>query len=258
MPSCARIEPLITPFVDGQLPPGDAQVVQTHIRLCALCRSRVAAERAVSELLHTRRRDLCEEQAPSTLRARCRSQCEQARLRPVASGARMAWWRAGRISPLTMAAGFVLVVVSATAYRAIVGPTQVIAAELTADHVKCFMMNAVLGTHETSEGVHSEMESGFGWDAHLPEHPERADLELVGSRPCLYERGKIAHIMYRHHGVPVSVYMLPGTERADDFRKIFGHEAAIWSDGHRTFVLIARAPRAEVERMVTFVQASLR
>jgi anti-sigma factor RsiW len=258
MPSCALIEPLITPFVDGQLPPVDVQAVQTHIQLCATCRSRVVAERAVSELLRTRRHDLCGEHAPSTLRARCRSQCDAARGTPLASSARLAWWRPRRLSPLTMAAGFVLVVAGAATFRATVGSTPVIAAELTADHVKCFMMNAVLGTHETSDAVHSEMESGFGWDARLPEHPERADLELVGSRPCLYERGKIAHIMYRHHGVPVSVYMLPGTERADEFRKIFGHEAAIWSEGHRTFVLIARAPHAEVERMVTFVQASLR
>jgi anti-sigma factor RsiW len=257
MPSCALVEPLITPFVDGQLPPAEAQVIQAHIRLCALCRSRVSAERSVSELLRSRRHELCGEPAPSTLRARCHSQCVQARL-TTASRSRATWWRAGRISPLTMAAGFVLVVAGATAYRATVGSTQVIAAELTADHVKCFIMNAVLGTHETSEGVHSEMASSFGWDVHLPEHPQQADLELVGSRPCLYERGKIAHIMYRHHGVPVSIYMLPGTERADEFRKTFGHEAAIWADGHRTFVLIARAPREEVERMVTFVQASLR
>jgi anti-sigma factor RsiW len=254
MRNCASIEPLITPFVDGQLAAVDAQAVQTHIRLCAPCRSRVVAERSVFELIRARRQELCGEHAPSALRARCRSHCDQALVAPFASRSR---WRS-RISPLTMAAGFVLVIAGAAAYRATVGSTQVIAAELTADHVKCFMMNAVLGTHETAEGVHTEMESGFGWDAHLPEHPEQADLELVGSRPCLYERGKIAHIMYRHHGVPVSVYMLPGTDRSDEFRTIFGHEAAIWSDGQRTFVLIARAPRAEVERMVTFVQASLR
>jgi anti-sigma factor RsiW len=258
MPSCTSIEPLITPFVDGQLAALDAQAVQTHIGLCAICRSRVVAERSVSELLRARRHDLCAEHASSALRARCKLQCDRAGAIPFAARRRMTWWRSGRLSPLTMAAGFILVVASAVTYRATVGSTEVIAAELTADHVKCFMMNAVLGTHDTVEGVRIDMEDGFGWDAHLPEHPEQADLELVGSRPCLYERGKIAHIMYRHHGVPVSVFMLPGTERSADLRRVFGHEAAIWSDSHRTFVLIARAPRADVEQMVTFVQASLR
>jgi anti-sigma factor RsiW len=257
MPSCASIEPLITPFVDGQLPAVDAEAVDAHIRLCAPCRSRVVAERSVSTLLRTRRHELCAEHAPTALRARCLSQHDRAPITSPASRSRWSGWRSGRMS-LTMAAGIVLIVASAAAYRATGGSTQVIAAELTADHVKCFMINAVLGTHETSEGVHMKMASGFGWDAHLPEHPEQADLELVGSRPCLYERGKIAHIMYRHRGVPVSVYMLPGTERSEEFRRIFGHEAAIWSDAQRTFVLIARAPHADVERMVTFVQASLR
>jgi anti-sigma factor RsiW len=258
MPSCASIEPLITPFVDGQLPPVDAQSVQAHIRLCAMCRSRVVAERSVTELLRARRHELCMEHAPATLRARCRSHRDASRLTAVAGRSPLMRWRTTRFSPLTMAAGLVVIIAGGATYRATVGSTQVIAAELTADHVKCFMMNAVLGTHDTPQGVHDAMERSFGWKAHLPEHPEQADLELVGSRPCLYERGKIAHIMYRHHGVPVSVYMLPGTERSDEFRQALGHEAAIWSDADRTFVLIARAPRAEVEQMVSFVQASLR
>ncbi len=40
--------------------------------------------------------------------------------------------------------------------------------------------------------------------------------------------------------------------------EVLGHEAAIWSAGDRTFVLIARDPPAEVARMVSFVQAGLR
>ena len=37
-----------------------------------------------------------------------------------------------------------------------------------------------------------------------------------------------------------------------------GHQAAIWSVGNRTFVLVAREPRAEVERMTAFVHGALR
>jgi len=39
---------------------------------------------------------------------------------------------------------------------------------------------------------------------------------------------------------------------------VMGHEAAIWSEGDRTFVLIAREPPGEVARMVSFVQATMR
>ena len=132
------------------------------------------------------------------------------------------------------------------------------AAELTADHVKCFAVNAVLGTRQTSEGVERSMASSFDWPVRLPESLGGAGLELVGSRPCLYGEGRVAHIMYRHNGRPVSIFMLPKTSRGDELLEVFGHEAAVWSAGDRTFVLIARETRSDVEHLVEFVQASLR
>jgi hypothetical protein len=63
--------------------------------------------------------------------------------------------------------------------------------------------------------------------------------------------------MYRHHGHPVSIFMLPKSVRADELVEVMGHEASIWSVGNRTFVLIAREPRAEVEQMTSFVHAAL-
>jgi anti-sigma factor RsiW len=119
-------------------------------------------------------------------------------------------------------------------------------------------MNAALGTSATAPAVESAMLDGFGWRVHLPETPARAGLELVGSRPCMYAEGKIAHVMYKHNGQPVSLFMLPNASRSRDFVEVLGHEAAVWCVGNRTFVLIAREPRQEVERMASFVQASLR
>ena len=131
------------------------------------------------------------------------------------------------------------------------------AAELTADHMKCFALNGVLGTHQESAAVESSMLSGFDWRLHLPDDPARAGLELVGSRPCLYGEGKVAHIMYRHQGKPVSLFMLPKSARTEELVEVLGHEAAIWCAGNRTFVLISREPKPEVERMASFVRASL-
>ena len=36
-----------------------------------------------------------------------------------------------------------------------------------------------------------------------------------------------------------------------------GHEAAIWSSGGRTFVLVASEPEDEMSRMTAIVQAAL-
>jgi len=284
MLSCASLDPLVTPFIDDQLPPADRDAVAAHLRACAPCHSRVAAERAVRDLIRERKPALDRECAPDLLRSKC---ADLARLKPRAadadvpvgpgvrratanrsvpgfsraatesSGASSSSW-AARLRPLALAASLVLVVGGAFVYQLTAYSTRVMAAELTADHVKCFAMNAALGTKSTAPAVESAMLDGFGWRVHLPETPSRAGLELVGSRPCLYGEGKIAHVMYKHNGRPVSLFMLPNATRSRDFVEVLGHEAAVWCVGNRTFVLVAREPRQEVERMASFVQASLR
>jgi anti-sigma factor RsiW len=143
-------------------------------------------------------------------------------------------------------------------YEATERSTRVMAAELTADHIKCLAMNVVIGTDPAPEAVESSLFDHFGWRAHLPDGAARAGLELVGTRPCLYGEGKIAHIMYRHEGHPVSLFMLPNAVRSRELVEVLGHEAAVWCVGNRTFVLVAREPRQQVEQMASVVQASLR
>jgi anti-sigma factor RsiW len=273
MPNCTFIDPLVTPYVDGELPAADRNLVAEHVRVCAPCHSRIAAERAVRALIHARKTALTATCAPESLRAKCRA---TARLEPsrdadaVArrlsagaggdprfSGATAVAWRA-RLAPFALAASLVLVVGGAFVYQITDKSARVMAAELTADHVKCFAMNRMLDTHDAPTAVESSMISGFGWQMHLPDEPARAGLELVGARPCLYGEGKIAHIMYRHQGRPVSLFMLPNASRSRELVEVLGHQAAIWCVGNRTFVLVSREPKRDVEQMASFVQASLR
>src|SRR5262249_12637396 len=137
--------------------------------------------------------------------------------------------------------------------------TRVMAAQLVADHIKCFgAMNHLLGTNDQPQAIEASLAANIGWRLRLPVQPERVGLALVGARLCLYGKGRVAHIMYVHNGHPTSVFMLPGTVRPEEVVDVMGHQAAIWSDGDRTFVLIAQEPRAEVERIASFVQAALR
>ena len=254
MPDCHQIDPLVTPFVDGDITPADRSLVDRHLQACGACRGRVNAEQAVHALLRARRSALGESAVPPGLRARLASLAE-AKASALPAGRS---WRA-RVMPLALAASLVLVVAGAFVYEATERSTQLLAAELTADHLKCFrVINKVLGTHEEPQAVESSMASGFDWQMHLPEHAERIGLELVGARPCLYGEGIVAHIMYRHNGHPVSIFMLPRSARDEELVEVMGHQAAIWSIGNRTFVLVARESRAEVERMTSFVHSALR
>jgi anti-sigma factor RsiW len=130
------------------------------------------------------------------------------------------------------------------------------AAELVADHAKCFAMNGALGTHQAASVVEASMASSFDWQMHLPD-ASRAGLELVGARQCMYGEGRIAHIMYQHHGRPLSLFMLPAAVRPQEIVEVLGHEAAIWCANNRTFVLVSGEPRREVEQIASYVQASV-
>jgi anti-sigma factor RsiW len=259
MPNCQRIDPLVTPFIDGDLPEPDRRAVEEHLRVCPPCHSRVSAEREVHELIRTRVPALQKTHAPDSLHAKC---WEIARMKPEAADGRV---RAGmplpassmRLAPYALAASLVLVVGSAFVYQATDKSARVLAAELTADHMKCIALNYALGTHDAAAAVESAMASGFGWRVHLPDDPSKANLELVGSRPCLYGEGKIAHIMYRHEGHTVSLFMLPKSTRPEELVEVLGHQARIWCDGHRTFVLLTSEPREKVDGIAQFVQASL-
>jgi len=284
MRSCESIDPLVTPYIDRELTDQDRQAVDQHLRACPPCYSRVVAEQAVRDLLHARQSELNKKEAPSSLHARCAAlttgltapRDRQDVVKPAVTApavpftpsakaaeprsdrprpARPAW--TARLAPFALAASLVTVVGGAFLYQATQKSTRLMAAELAADHLKCFAMNAALGTRQAPSAVESTMLSSFDWRMHLPSDPSRAGLELVGARPCLYGEGKIAHIMYRHQGRPVSLFMLPDTERAQGLVEVLGHEAAIWCVNHRTFVLVSREPKQDVERLAAFVKTSL-
>src|SRR5262245_32853837 len=137
MPSCASIDSLVTPYIDGELSGAERAAVEQHIRFCPPCRSRVQAEQSVCRLLHARQPDLTAERAPEGLHLRCRA----VRASQFAGSGRAAssWRWIGRTPSLAAAAVLVLAAGTAIGYRATFGATQAIAAELTADHVKCLM-----------------------------------------------------------------------------------------------------------------------
>jgi anti-sigma factor RsiW len=256
---CDRIDPLVTPFVDGELPDPDRRAVEDHLRVCPPCHSRVAAERQVHALIRACVPALQKADAPDALHARCwamaRLKTEGDHAAATVTAPTVAMPK--RLVPYALAASLAIVVGGAFVYQATDKSSRVMAAQLTADHLKCFAMNRAFGMHAGAAAVESSMAEVFDWRMHLPADPGKAELELVGSRQCLYGEGEIAHIMYRHQGHPMSLFMLPKAARTEELIEVLGHEAKIWCVNGRTFVLVSREPRADVERMASFVQASL-
>src|SRR6185503_18148261 len=71
MSDCSFIDPLVTPYVDGELPGADREAVAQHLRACPPCRARVIVEQAVRDLVHARKPALQRDRASDALRAKC-------------------------------------------------------------------------------------------------------------------------------------------------------------------------------------------
>jgi anti-sigma factor RsiW len=269
MPDCSLIDRLATPYVDGELPATERQAVDAHLSVCPLCRARMAVEQTVRSLMRSKRSAITVERAPQALRARCAASAgqsivgqafrpaEQAGLKPLPTAV---FQRALRtyVGPVALAASLVLVVGGAFLYQLTARSNRVMAAELTADHVKCFLLHRDSTPPDSKASVEQSLANKFQWNAQLPEQANQAGLELLGERTCLYGQGRVAHIMYEHDGRPVSIFMLPNTAREADVVEMFGHGAAVWSVGGRTFVLVAQEARADLERMASMVRAGIR
>src|SRR4051812_18877372 len=160
MANCASIDPLVTPYLDGELPSADRSVIDDHLRRCPPCRSRVEAERVVRGLVHAKRSSFEGVRASDALRERCASLARASSAaiparKAVAADGRRSWRM--RMMPVALAASLVVLVGGAFLYQAADGSARVLAAELAADHVKCFALDGVLGTKETPAAVESAM-----------------------------------------------------------------------------------------------------
>src|SRR3977135_1865726 len=71
MSKCTSIDPLVTPYVDGELPAAERTLVDDHLHRCPLCLSRVAAESAVRDLMRVRKPNLTAPRASASLHAQC-------------------------------------------------------------------------------------------------------------------------------------------------------------------------------------------
>ena len=122
MSKCTSIDPLVTPYVDGELPAAERTLVDEHLHRCPPCHSRVAAESAVRDLVRARKPDLTGERAPANLHTQCTELADRSAdapppdrrreypYRPAAARASRGWWAAPwhlRVVPLALTASLV-------------------------------------------------------------------------------------------------------------------------------------------------------
>jgi anti-sigma factor RsiW len=249
MGDCRDLEPLLTPFVDGEAGAAERTTVDAHLRSCRRCRDHVARERAIREAFGSCR-DSFHVAASADLRRRCESARAPARPAPLAT--RRSW------VPLSMAATLVLAVAGVLLYG-LNGGTEALAAQLAVDHVKCFEFSKQPTVIPDAKALSREWSAKRGWAIKIPEATPLEGLELLEIRRCISTEGQTAHVMYRWRGHPLSLYVLnsqaarvgPNPQVVDKL----GQEEIIWAKGGRTYAIVTRGHPPDIERVTHHVRA---
>jgi anti-sigma factor RsiW len=242
MLTCPDIESLITAVVDHEATAAERAAVSEHLHECAPCRRRASEEGAARRILRERAGAL-RVVAPAALRARCQPARHAPGLRPFI-----------RPMPAWATAVVVVAVLGAVFYGAGRGST-VLAAELALDHLKCFALFEQASGPGDPATIAERMKASYGWTIAVPGTSAACGLRLVGGRRCFSTDGRVAHILYRHAGRPLSLFVVPSSSRAAQQLAVMGHEAIIWSHRGTTFVVLAREPREDIARAAAYIRS---
>jgi anti-sigma factor RsiW len=247
---CRNVTEQLTSFVDGQLDADRRSEVERHLEGCVACRGAVARERGGQVVLRhhaqrLREDPLSRETLPPGLRSRCESLVQEE-----TRAASVPGWRRTLV-PTVLSVILLVFTASAIFSLATRQSDAVLAAQLTADHSKCFKLFVAgnppaMDAHEVEEMLTRE----YGWKIHVP--PSADGLQLIGARRCLYADGLIPHVMYRANGQDLSLFVLNGVTRNPSDLVTFGHRSQIWTKNNTTFVLVGppdeSAPLADATR----------
>jgi anti-sigma factor RsiW len=244
-PNCRRICDMLAQYADGTLPDAQRAEVQRHLDACPPCRVVAGKECGARQLLRAcadRLRGT--EPLPPGLRTRC-----QAASRGTA-GAR--WWLRPSIRFAIAAA--VIIFVGALLSVVTRQSDALLAAQLTADHMKCFgLFRPEEGKTMDAAQAERMLHDRFGLDVHVPGSSNEGAVELLNARTCLYADGRMPHLMYEANGHDISLFVLEGESRPPAELTAFGHHTRIWSRGGNTFVLITPAEDGSVATAAQYV-----
>lgn len=243
-PTCRRICDLLAQYADGTLSVAEHAEVQRHLEACPPCRVIAGKECGGRQVLRACAERLRAREVPQALRSRCEELSRR-------SAASHLWSRRF----VRLAAAAVLIIFTGSLLSVVTRQSDaLLAAQLTADHVKCFALFALEDGQKLDATQAQQMvQKQFGMDVHVPPSSASGGVELVNARRCFYADGRVPHLMYQSNGQDISLFVLEGESRPPAEFTSFGHHTRIWSRGDRTFVLItpaAQAPVAEAARYV--------
>lgn len=248
MNECRRIAERLAEYVDDALAPAERSDVERHLEACPPCRVGASREQGAHTVLRACADQLRAQPLPPGLRSRC-----EALLQDHTRVSSWAAWRA-RLIPVTITATLIVLTGAAILVLATERSDAFFAAQLTADHTRCFreFVSADAPGLNAAE-LEARLAAEYGWDVHVPPSDDPEGIRLVHARRCLYAEGRIPHVLYRVNGEDVSLYMLEGVTRKAADVTTFGHRSRIWTRGATTFVLVTPAAAGDLAAAARYV-----
>ena len=237
MDDCKRTADRLTSYVDNALPARERADVERHLGACPPCRAAAQHEQNARTVLREQAGGLTGIPLPPGLRARCEALAREHAAARTQSASRPGFV-VRRFAPLTAVMAIVIGIFlfSLATHRS----DTVLAAQLTADHAKCFRFFAKNDSPDIdARFVEQMLDDKYGWDVHVPPSSSANGVRLRGARRCLYADGSVPHVMYSVDGHDVSLFVLDGISRSSAADLVaFGHRSRMWFAGRRTYVLV--------------------
>jgi len=240
---CREVEENLASYVEGGAN-GNAAAIAAHLETCDACRQLAHAQTVARTVLKARAAQLSPI-APPGLRTRLRALMDERASAGQAAPDSMLEW-SGRLTAFAAAAMVVLTLGAVLLPFATIRSTTLLAAQLALDHLKCFTIEGDAdGAPIAKEQAEATLKQEFDLIVNVPPSLAAEKLELMAVRRCLYGDGRAAHLMYRLDGEPVSLFIIPGVSRPAAELSLFGHEQVVWTQGDRTYMLVARGGAGE-------------
>jgi anti-sigma factor RsiW len=252
MTDCRSTQARLPAYVDAAITPDEQACIARHLDSCPHCRDEEMVQRGAATVVRRRAANLLVGAVPPGLETRCRAAMASAHPAARFSGVRR--W-ATVLVPAAVAVMLIMVTAFALLRVASTRSSTVLAAELTADHVKCFrLFSSGTTRHADPMVLEAMLKARYGWNVHIPPSSNAEGLRLDGARKCTYDDGPIPHVMYQAHGQNVSLFILEGVTRENADVTTLGHRTRIWSRGRNTYVLVSSAAAGTLTDVVGYVQ----
>ena len=162
----------------------------------------------------------------------------------------------GRLSAFAAAAMVVLTLGAVLLPVATVRSTAVLAAQLALDHLKCFTIDGDAdGAADRAAPSRSDADARLRFFGDRPGVAAGGTARVAGGAPLPLWRRPRGALVYRVNGEPVSLFILPGLTRPAAELSLFGHDEVVWTQGDRTYMLVARGGLAsDLARVASYLR----